>query len=281
MRVLVTGSSGRIGQAVVHRLAREHRVTGLDQVPGPDTQVIANVCDGDLLDQLCSQVDAVVHTAALHAPHVGQASEDEFRRTNVDGTRKLVDACVRAGHSRLVLTSTTSVYGDAMVDPDRAVWVDESLPPKPRDIYDQTKLAAEDLCREAGNHGLSCISLRMSRCFPEPEHLVALYRLYRGVDQRDVAEAHSLALNAELEGFHVFNVSARSPFRQADLEQLSRQPAQVIERCSPGAVCEFQTRRWPLPERIDRVYAIDRAAEQLGYQPRFNFEWFMAQPWAA
>ena len=165
-----------------------------------------------------------------------------------------------------------------MVAPDRAVWVDESLPPEPRDIYDHTKLAAETLCREAGDRGLSCISLRMSRCFPEAAHLVALYRLYRGVDARDVAEAHHLALTADCSDFRVFNVSARSPFRATDLEDLSVRPAAVIENYHPGTLASFKRRGWPLPNRIDRVYAIDRASEERGYRPQFNFSWLMAQP---
>ena len=78
----------------------------------------------------------------------------------------------------------------------RAVWVDEQLEPQPRDIYDQTKLEAEQLVASAGG-SMTVTTLRMSRCFPEAAELMAWYRLYRGVDRRDVAEAHALALRSQ------------------------------------------------------------------------------------
>jgi nucleoside-diphosphate-sugar epimerase len=94
---------------------------------------------------------------------------------------------------------------------EKAVWVTEELPPSRRDIYDETKLAAEAYCREAARQSLPCLSLRISRCFRETDELIATHRLYRGVELRDAAEAHRLALLANLPRFEAFNSSARTP----------------------------------------------------------------------
>ena len=85
--------------------------------------------------------EVVVHAAALHAPHVGVADDADFRSINVDSTQALLGDAERAGVGRFVYISSTSVYGHALVPTDRAVWVDEELLPRPRDIYDETKLA--------------------------------------------------------------------------------------------------------------------------------------------
>src|SRR5688572_5378283 len=147
MRVLVTGSSGQLGAEIARQLRSTHEVVGLDLHPAPRTTHVGSVTDRSLVEDLVGQVDAVVHCASLHAPQVGSASSAEFEAVNVEGTRHLLHEALVHGHGRFVYTSTTSVYGDAMTDPRRAVWVDEDLPPIPRDIYDRTKLEAEVLCQ--------------------------------------------------------------------------------------------------------------------------------------
>lgn len=270
MRVLVTGSSGRIGSAIVRRLASTCDVIGFDARPAPATAMVADVGDGHAIVEAVRAADAVIHTAALHAPHVRVASTREFRRVNVDATRRLLEACQSAGVRRFVYTSTTSLYGNALVPVDEAVWVTEDLEPRPRDVYDETKIAAEALCREAASSGLTCVSLRMSRCFPEPDELVAVYRLHRGVDARDVAEAHALALDAEVSGFVALNVSADPPFRREDCGALLRDAASVIRERVPWAEEEFRARGWRLPESIDRVYVIEKAKRVVGYRPKYG-----------
>ncbi len=271
MNILVTGSSGRIGSAVASALRSGHDVTGLDLVPGLQTDCVGNLLDRSLVKRCVAGVDAVVHCAAFHAPHVGVVSDAQFRRTNVDGTAGLLDAAHRFGVTRFVLTSSTSVYGDAMCAPDRATWVDETLEPVPRDVYDRTKLDAEALCRDAAAKQLTVAILRMSRSFPEPADAIAIYRLYRGVDARDVAHAHERALVAPVNASLTVNVSAPSPFRRTDLDALFVDAAAVIRRYHPWAPAEFARRGWTLPTRIDRVYVIDRAQRELGYAPQYDF----------
>jgi nucleoside-diphosphate-sugar epimerase len=276
-RVLVTGSSGRVGTAIAHRLAPDYQVMGVDLVPGAFTTVPGSIEDGTVLTRAMQGVEAVVHTAALHAPHVGNVPAARFVAVNVDATRRLLELAHENGVKRLVYTSSTSVYGYALVPEREARWVTEELPPQPRDIYDETKLAAEALVRAAGEGGgLACTILRMSRSFPEAEHLVATYRLCRGVDLRDVADAHALALERRGLACETFNVSARSPFRQDDCATLMTEPWKVVCRDAPEADAVYRRRGWPQPARIDRVYVTGKAETQLGYCPRFNFRELLA-----
>lgn len=272
MRILVTGASGRIGGAIAARLALRHQVTGIDRRPGPLTAEVVDVRDTARLAPLLAGMDAIVHTASLHVPDLAASSAGEFRAVNVDATRRLLAAAGEAGVARFVYTSTTSLYGDAMLPAaGEAVWVTEELAPRPRDVYDETKFAAEEACREAARQGLACTALRMSRCFPEEPRLVALYRLYRGVDAEDVAQAHELALAAARDGYEVYNVSAPSPFTRADCRRLFEDAASVLLERYPWAEAEFQRRGWLLPRSIDRVYVVDKAIAGLAYRPAHDF----------
>lgn len=280
MRVLVTGSSGQLGREIARQLAAAaHEVVGLDLVAGARTSVLGSVTDRALVRRLIADVEVVVHTAALHAPHVAVAAEGDFEAVNVEGTRHLLEAAEANGHARFVFTSTTSVYGDAMTAPDRAVWVTEELEPIPRDVYDRTKLAAEALCHDfARDDRLAAFCLRVSRAFPEEAAVVAGHRLHRGVDPRDAAVAHVLALTAPRQGCTIVNVSARPVFSPDDAVALRRDAPAPIERRCPGLTRAFAAHGWRLPETIDRVYAIDRAARVLGYEPRHGVASLLALP---
>jgi nucleoside-diphosphate-sugar epimerase len=273
MRILVTGSSGQLGAEVARQLlAAGHQVVGLDRARGPLTPIVASVTERAAVLDACRGVQGIVHTASLHAPHVLALPKQAFVDTNVSGALNLLEAACESGVQRFVYTSTTSVYGSAMVPRDRAVWVTESLPPQPRDIYDITKLAAESLCEHfARNHDLATTILRTSRFFEEPPESMATYRLYRGGDVRDMAAAHVRSLLDATHAFDVFNVSARSPFEPDDLEQLLVDAPAVVRRYFPEAEAAFASRGWSLPRSIDRVYVIAKAEERLGYAPRFNF----------
>jgi len=271
MRVLVTGSSGQLGAEVCRQLSGTYSVTGLDAVPGAYTQVIGSVEDRALVFEQVSRVSAVIHVASLHAPHREHLSKSRFVDVNVQGTLHLLEAAVANHCRRFIYTSTTSVYGRAM-EPrgDAAVWVTEALTPEPRDIYDVTKLAAEQLCRVVHEeHGLPVIILRTSRFYPQPAALLAIHRLHRGLDARDCAWAHRLALESRVR-FGLYNISARSPFQREDMEELLRNAASVIRRRAPQEAALLTQQGIELPTRLDRVYVISHAEAELGFHPRLN-----------
>lgn len=277
VRVLVTGSSGRVGRAIWVRLAHGHEVIGLDRAPSSTAQVVADLGDEAALSRALQGCEALVHTAALHAPHVDRVNDAEFERVNVAATRRLFDLAAGAGVSRIVLTSTTALYGDAATPPDRAGWVDETLAPQPRTVYHRSKLAAEAVLAEAAaRHGLSATVLRMSRCFPEPAPLMAVYRLHRGVDARDVARAHEFALGIDEPGFRCWVVSGATPFEPGDATALRRDAGAVLRERAPQWVDALARRGWALPRSIDRVY-VPRALQALGWVPRHGPEAVLRQ----
>ena len=277
MRILVTGAAGLVGSGVAARLARDHDVIGLDLEPGAAVSIVGDCMNVAEWRQKVGAVDAIVHTAALHAPHVGQRSDTDFRRVNVEATSRLLDFALDAGASHFVLTSTTSLYGRALEPDGSAVWVDESLEAQPRDIYDETKLEAERLVASADG-AMTVTSLRMSRCFPEAPELMAGYRLYRGIDRRDVAEAHALALDRNGPPA-TYVISAATPFEPADCGELFDDAPAVIERRCPGLAQSLAAMGWQLPRSIDRVYDSGLAQRELGFIPHHGIESCLAGDW--
>lgn len=116
MRVLVTGTSGHLGEALARMLPAEgHEVVGLDVLESNYTEVVGSVGDGPLVRGILTEVDAVIHTATLHKPHLETHSRKDFIDTNVTGTLNLLEAAADAGVQRFVLTSTTSLFGRALL----------------------------------------------------------------------------------------------------------------------------------------------------------------------
>lgn len=222
------------------------------------------------------RADAVIHTAALHAPHVGIVPDTEFQRINVEGTRMVAEAAMAAGVPRLVFTSTTALYGHA-VSAGSCTFIDEETPPLPKSIYHRTKLEAEQILEEMAGPHLAVRVLRMSRSFPEPADVMAAYRLHRGVDIRDVADAHVLALTNAGDDFQRYIISATTPFSADDCDSLAKDAASVLRQQTPALADAFAQRGWALPETIDRIYSPARAAEGLGWTSRFGFGEVLAQ----
>lgn len=288
MRILVTGSSGHLGEALVRTLGKNrHETVGLDLSPSPYTDRVGSIADAACVRESMRGVDAVLHTATLHKPHVVTHSRQAFVDTNVTGTLTLLEEAVRAGVEAFVFTSSTSVFGDALRPPEDgpAVWVTEALTPIPKNIYGVTKLAAEDLCYLFSRKlGLPCIVLRTSRFFPEEDDDAAMRReyrndntkanefLFRRVDLEDVVDAHLLALEqAESIGFGRFVVSATTPFGPEDAVLLRRDAPAVVARYVPGYADTYRAREWRMFPSIDRVYVNDSARHLLGWRPRRDF----------
>ena len=285
MRVLLTGSGGRIGRAIALELTSNRslniELTTLDRDPQAQPTWLGDVADAKLLQRAMAGIHTVIHTAALHAPHVSIHAELEFTRINVQGTKLLIEAAVEADVGRIIYTSTTALYGRANAgdghtnaEDGRAAWLTEESRPQPITIYHRTKLAAEQLLAEAvKTHNLSVFVLRMSRCFPEPAPQMAAYRLHRGVDARDVAVAHACALariNRDAQ-FETYIISGATPFLPDDAPALYADAPAVLKLRAPELVAAFAQRGWPLPQSIDRVYDASRALRELNWQPRFGY----------
>ena len=288
MKFLVTGSAGHLGEALVRTLRDlDHEVVGLDILESPFTTYVGSITERSVAMDCMRGVQVVFHAATLHKPHVATHSRQEFVDTNITGALNLLEAAVSAGVRSFVYTSTTSVFGDALVPPPGApaAWITEDVTPVAKNIYGATKTAAEDLCQLFHrNQGLPCIVLRTSRFFPEEddnndvreafsdENVKANEYLCRRVDVEDVVSAHLLAAERAPDlGFQKYVVSATTPFRREDLERLRMDAPSVVRERVPDYEDVYRRMNWKMFPSIGRVYVNERARKELGWLPRYDF----------
>ena len=293
MKLLITGSSGHLGEALVRGFGRAgHQVCGMDVLPAETTDIVASILDRAAVARALAGRDAVVHAATLHKPHVATHTKQAFVDTNVTGTLTLLEESVRAGVSRFVFTSTTSAFGMALRPerPRAAVWVTEELKPIPRNIYGVTKTCAEDICELfAREHGLPCVVLRTSRFFPEEDdmkhtmpdfaddNIKANEYLYRRVDVADVVDAHARALERAADiGFGTYIITATTPFARSDCAALMDDAPAVVARYYPEYQEVYARAGWRMFPKIGRVYVNERARADLGWSPKYDFAHVLA-----
>ncbi len=150
--ILVTGAGGFIGGRLVETLtlggaarvrpALRRWSSAARIARFPVEPVLCDITRPEQIEPALEGVDAVVH-CAVGEPEV-----------TVEGTRKLLAACLERGVRRVVYLSTVEVYGDAAGE------VEESAPLSPCDAYGESKVAAEEVCREAQAQGLEVSVLR-------------------------------------------------------------------------------------------------------------------------
>jgi UDP-glucose 4-epimerase len=268
---------------------QEHEVVGLDILSSPYTSVVGSIADRAIVRRCMDGVDAVVHSATLHKPHVGSHDRTQFIATNIAGTLNLLEEAVEAGVDRFVFTSTTSTFGRALEPPEGApaAWITEDVVPIARNIYGTTKAAAENLCELiARDNALPVVILRTSRFFPEPDdhdearstyenlNLKVNELLHRRVDIEDVVSAHVLALErAPAIGFARYIISATTPFRPDDVSAIRSDLPSVVRGLYPDFEDIFQVRGWRMFPAIERVYVNERARRELGWMPRYDFRY--------
>jgi UDP-glucose 4-epimerase len=286
--VLVTGSAGHLGEAMVRTLRAQHRsVLGMDIKPSPFTDCVGSITDRSFVKSSMSGVQAVVHAATLHKPHLATHGRQAFIDTNVTGTLVLLEEAVAAGVRSFVYTSTTSVFGAALTTEPRApaAWITESVVPIAKNIYGVTKHAAEQLCELfAINKRLSVLVLRTGRFFAEADddeairgrytiaNAMANELLYRRADIEDIVDAHLLAIErAPAIGFGRYIISATTAFTPDDLAALGRDAPSVVHRLFPESEDLYAAQRWTFFPRIDRVYVNAHARAALGWRPKYDF----------
>lgn len=288
MKVLVTGSAGHLGEALVRTLSNMgHEVIGTDLTESDFTDRLGSITDRDQVRQCMAGIEVVLHTATLHKPHVATHSRQSFVDTNITGTLNLLEEAAAAGVSAFIFTSTTSVFGDALIPAvgAPAAWITEEVVPVPKNIYGVTKTAAENLCELFyRNHWLPCLILRTSRFFPEEDDRQEMRQayedgnvkvnefLYRRVDLADVVSAHLLAIEkAPAIGFGRYIISATTPFSRADLSDLRVDAPSVLKRKVPEYEAVYARLGWKMFPSLDRVYVNERARNELGWNPQYDF----------
>jgi len=171
---LITGGAGFIGSHIVEHLATrsDHRITVIDNLLTGSMDNIEpfqdriqffedDVTDTDRLIQIFSDVDYVIHQAAL--PSVPRSIQNPRKSNwnNVNGTLNLLVAARDAGVKRVVAASSSSVYGFEPTLPKV-----ETLPTNPKSPYALTKLTGEYYCKLFHSlYGLETVSLRYFNVF--------------------------------------------------------------------------------------------------------------------
>ncbi|HEY7168670.1 MAG TPA: NAD-dependent epimerase/dehydratase family protein [Candidatus Binatia bacterium] len=155
---LITGGAGFFGELLARKLLeRGHFVHVLDLVKPsyvhPRMKVTqADIRDVDALLLACEGVDFVFHNAAQLAL---AKDKDLLWSVNRDGTRNLLESCVRQSVKKVIYTSSSAVYGVPLSNP-----VTEETVPVPAEEYGRAKIAGESLCREYGQRGLDVSIVR-------------------------------------------------------------------------------------------------------------------------
>ena len=164
--VLITGGGGSLGTILALMLRDEGHAIKVFDLPGLDFSLIedkpgieiftGNITDIDTLKEAVSDVDTVIHLAALLPP----VTEEDWERTesvNVAGTENLLKAvCEQKGEAHFIFSSSVATYGDT-IDEKEPLSADREL--GPNDFYSKSKVLAEKLVMESG---LSYSVLRIS-----------------------------------------------------------------------------------------------------------------------
>jgi nucleoside-diphosphate-sugar epimerase len=207
LKILVTGSSGRIGRYIVEDLlAAGHDVLGVDVRP-PETRS-KNFLRVDLTIsgeayQAVAGMDAVIHMGSWADP--GVIPNTRTYGDNVQGAYNLLQACADLGVKRVVMASSGQVYGFEKHTP-QYLPVDENHPLNPINCYALSKTAGEQMADYfVANYGMTVLSFRLNGVRPpeamaadleriQSEPKKAQGQLWMRTDSRDAATACRLAV---------------------------------------------------------------------------------------
>lgn len=275
MRVLVTGGSGRIGQAVVGDLIEHgHEVVSADQRRPPERPRDYRFVETELGDvgQAAGALvgcDAVVHLGAIPAPY-GHADEVVFRN-NVGATFAVLQAASLLGVKKAVIASSVSALGTAYAPvpfPPLYAPVDEAHPLLAKDVYALSKevdeRTGEMFHRRTGMQvaamrfslvtSMDDIRMRAEQLREKPDLDNWWRLLWAYVDVRDAASVCRRAIEVDGLGFEVFNVTAADTLASRPTEELIRAYAPSVEI------------RQPIPGTASG-FSIDKARHLLGWEP--------------
>lgn len=276
MRIVVTGSSGRLGRALLEQLRGGHDVLAFDRVPPQDPRGV-RVRLGDHLDlgQVAGAIrgaDLVIHLSAVTYP--GLYGEEVQFASNVTGAFNVAEAAALLRIPKLVFAGSPSPLGFmAPRDTFRISYlpVDEDHPLMPHNAYGLSKLVTEEILKAWQRRtGASAVMVRP--CYiltPEEwkergqprldDPRQASGNLFNYVDVRDAAQAFRLAAETDLPGYHVFFAGAP--------DALAREPlAVLLPRYYPGTEKLAAGLTGTLP-----AISNARAEKILGYRPRFSW----------
>ncbi len=271
-RVVVTGSSGKVGRATVAELSDAgYEVLGVDLLRGPATHagaIVADLTEMGQVVELLAGADAVVHHAAIPAP--GIRTEEVTFRTNMMSTFNVFEAAAVLGIGRVVWASSEMTLGLPFGPrlPDYAP-VDEDHTLYPEQSYALAKVLCEEIGRQYHRRfGTTVVALRFSNVikpadyerFPSywPDAKLRCWNLWGYVDVRDAARSARLALEAEISGAHSLIIAAADTV-------MDRPSADLMKEVYPSV----PLRSLDNPQAT--LLSIRRAREVLGYEPAYSW----------
>ncbi|MEX2030600.1 MAG: NAD-dependent epimerase/dehydratase family protein [Anaerolineales bacterium] len=184
MSILVTGGTGFTGSHLVRRLISDgHKVRVLDNQPGLFHEelthagaeiVLGSVTDSELVENTAEGVDVIFHLAA--AFRVINVPDEVYWDVNVNGTRNVFKAAVKAKVSKIIYCSTCGVHGDVKAPPGN-----EAAPIAPADYYQYTKYKGEEVAQEYISAGMDATIIRPAAIYGpgDPERWLILFRRVR------------------------------------------------------------------------------------------------------
>ena len=274
--IVVTGAAGRHGRLVADRLASAgHEVVGVDRVSAdsPDFQfIVGELSDADTTSNVIRGADTVVHMGAIPGPR--SAEPYETFENNVGSTFNVMMAAAEHRVRRVVFSSSAFGMGWAH-DPSAFVPLylplDEDHPMMPFEPYGLSKQVGESIGQMvARSTDTSVVSLRFTNIptldvqaeFPQPAPTPAnplTLVMWAYADANDVAEAHVLAVDADIRGHEAF-LLAQPPTRFSE-------PTVELVRDNFGSQVEIRDGL----EGNASVISTQKARRMLGFTPRHDW----------
>ena len=273
--IVVTGASGRLGRRVVRDLLdREIEVLATDQVPADNLStefVLGDLLDTKIVERLLKGAEGVIHMGAIPGPL--RADGRVIFDNNVQSTFNVMMSAAEMRLRRVVFSSSAFGMGWAH---DGAAFVplylplDEDHPMMPFEPYGLSKQVGEDIGKMiARTSTTSVVSLRFTNVVspaaqegfpwpaPTPETPLTLV-MWAYADPRDVATAHVLALDADIEGHEAFMIAQPSSrFKEPTLELIRNNFGDRVEI------------RGPL-QGTASVISTEKAQRMLGWRPLYD-----------
>ncbi len=297
--IVVTGICGRLGRRLCRALHRETRVIGIDRRAFPDKPKDVEHWPVDLRRKKTQDVfrpgqrggvavAAVVHLGVMHDP---RASEADHHSWNVAAFTKLLDYVAQYRIAKLIVLSTSTVYGP---QPDNPQFLTEEAPllgglgfAEIRDLIEVDMLAQSFFWKHPETetvvlrpvHILGSVHNAPSNYLrlPVVPTLLGFDPMVQVIHEDDVVHAIRLALRPGVKG--IFNVAGPDPVPLSHLIKTLGKPTVPIPHFAKGVMRRLYSLRltdFPAPEldHLKYVCMVDdrRAREELGYSPRRSLE---------